>query len=76
MFKKGDYVSTEILTAEQYDEVVRAFQDAGAGNDYSRPVRIAKGCFLIWDDENDIDAGPSLHLASGQQRSLKEILGE
>lgn len=76
MFKKGDYISTEGLDAKQYKEVVRAFKDAGADGDYSRPVRLEKGCFLIWDDKNDIDAGPDLRLASGQERSFSEILGE
>ncbi|WP_162619422.1 hypothetical protein [Salinicola peritrichatus] len=73
--ERGDYVKTAGLSEDEYDEVVQAIKNAGAsGADFSQPRRIGERYFLVWDDEDDIDAGPSLHRASGREVSIDDLI--
>lgn len=73
--KPGDYVSTDRMSREQYDKIVEIMRTLGANDYHAYPSHAGRnGHFLMWDNENDIDAGPSIHRCSGRHLTVDQVL--
>lgn len=82
--KPGVAMSSADLTDEQYDELVDMLQSVAKERgitcvDFSSPRRVSEGDYLMWDEEGDIDAGPTtgrVHLILNREPYLKALAGE
>lgn len=77
VLRKGVAIRTRGLSAEQYSLLVEGLVLMGAGRNggnYAFPMRTGDFDYLMWDDNDDIDAGPFVSIEEPTFLTFEDVI--